>query len=93
MATGGWWAGESLGSSAQEITPRRLAGEEAAALRRGREMLSECESPNLAAKSQLSMREVGEAERGKERVELSQCSFHPSEGGEGASGRREGTGA
>ena len=91
MATGGWWAGESLGSSAQEITPRRLAGEEAA-LRRGREMLSECESSNLAAKSQLSMREVGEAERGRECVELSQCSFHPSEGGEGATGWTEGVG-
>ena len=60
--------------------------------RRGREVLTECGSPNLAAKSQLSAREAGEAERGKEGAELSQCSFHPSEGGEGASGRQEGAG-
>ena len=64
MATVGWWAEESLGSSAQEITLRRLAGEEAA-MRRGREMLSECESSHLAAKSKSSVRDVGDAERGR----------------------------
>ena len=53
-----------MGSSAQEITLRRLAGEEAA-MRRGREMLSECEASHLAAKSKSSGREVGDAERGR----------------------------
>ena len=62
MATGGWWAGESLGSSAQEITLRRLAGEEAA-MRGGREMLSECGTSPLLSRSESPVRDVGDAER------------------------------
>ena len=92
FAAEGWWAEESLGTSAQESVPRLLAGEVAAVFWRGRDALAVRGSPNPAARSPLSAREAGEAEPGRESAALSQCSCQPWVAGEGASGRMEDAG-